>query len=71
MDTYLGYSQIKMRKEDEEVTSFIMEQGMFCFQIMPFGLKNAGATFQRLMDKTFKSQIRSNLKVYDDDMLVK
>ena len=45
MDTFLGYNQIKMDEADQEKTSFITNQGLFCYKVMPFGLKNAGATY--------------------------
>ena len=51
MDTFSGYNQIKMAEEDQEKTSFIMSQGLYCYKVMPFGLKNAGATYQRLVNK--------------------
>ncbi|GJR11905.1 reverse transcriptase domain-containing protein [Tanacetum coccineum] len=54
LDAYKGYHQIKMAKEDEEKTAFITSQGIFCYSKMPFGLKNAGATYQRLVDKAFQ-----------------
>ena len=53
MDAFLGYNQIKMKEEDQEKTSFVTSQGLFCYKVMPFGLKNAGATYQRLMNKMF------------------
>jgi hypothetical protein len=49
LDAYYGYNQIKLKKEDEKKTAFITRYGMFCYQVMPFGLKNAGATYQRMM----------------------
>ncbi|KAL0409949.1 UNVERIFIED_CONTAM: Retrovirus-related Pol polyprotein from transposon opus [Sesamum latifolium] len=57
-------------RESEEV-SFITSEGTFCYVAMPFGLKNAGATYQRLVDKIFHPQIGRNVEVYVDDMLVK
>ena len=60
-----------MDEVDQEKTSFIISQGLFCYKVMPLGLKNAGATYQRLMNKMFASQIRRNVQVYVDDMLVK
>jgi hypothetical protein len=45
LDAYSGYNQIKLKKEDEEKTAFITPYGVFCYQSMPFGLKNAGATY--------------------------
>ncbi|GJT49457.1 reverse transcriptase domain-containing protein [Tanacetum coccineum] len=58
LDAYKGYHQIKMAEEDEEKTAFITSQGIFCYTKMPFGLKNAGATYQRLVDREFQKQIR-------------
>ena len=60
-----------MDEADQEKTSFVISQGIFCYKVMPFGLKNTGATYQRLMNKMFARQIRRNVKVYVDDMLVK
>ncbi|RDX78447.1 hypothetical protein CR513_41276, partial [Mucuna pruriens] len=57
MDAYLGYNQIRMYPGDEEKTAFITDGGAFCYRVIPFGLKNAGATYQRLMDKVFKEVI--------------
>ncbi|GKC70318.1 reverse transcriptase domain-containing protein [Tanacetum coccineum] len=71
LDAYKGYHQIKMAKEDEEKTAFITSQGIFCYSKMPFGLKNAGATYQRLVDKAFQKQIGRNLEVYVDDLVIK
>ena len=71
MDAFLGYNQIKMEEADQEKTSFVTSQGLFCYKVMPFGLKNAGATYQRLMNKMFTHQIGRNVQVYVDDMLVK
>ena len=53
MDTFSGYNQIKMEEADQEKTSFVTSQVLFCYKVMPFGLKNAGATYQRLMNKMF------------------
>ncbi|GJU84968.1 reverse transcriptase domain-containing protein [Tanacetum coccineum] len=71
LDAYKGYHQIKMAKEDEEKTAFTTSQGIFCYSKMPFGLKNAGATYQRLVDKAFQRQIGRNLEVYVDDLVIK
>ena len=71
IDTFSGYNQIKMKEEDQEKTSFVTSQGLFCYKVMPFGLKNAGATYQRLMNKMFVHQLERNIQVYVDDMLVK
>nr|GEV20426.1 reverse transcriptase domain-containing protein [Tanacetum cinerariifolium] len=60
-----------MAEENEENTTFITSQGIFCNSKMPFGLKNAGATYQRLVDKAFQKQIGRNLEVYVDDLVIK
>uniref|UniRef100_A0A2N9HST9 RNA-directed DNA polymerase n=1 Tax=Fagus sylvatica TaxID=28930 RepID=A0A2N9HST9_FAGSY len=66
-----GYNQIVMDESDQEKTSFITSRGLFCYKVMPFGLKNAGATYQRLINRMFHDQIGQNVEVYVDDMLVK
>ncbi|KAL0434157.1 UNVERIFIED_CONTAM: Retrovirus-related Pol polyprotein from transposon opus [Sesamum latifolium] len=71
LDAFQGYNQISLEPQDREKTSFVTEQGIFCYQVMPFGLKNAGATYQRLVNKVFKHMIGRNMEVYIDDMLVK
>ncbi|KAL0401691.1 UNVERIFIED_CONTAM: Polyprotein P3 [Sesamum latifolium] len=71
LDAFQGYNQISLEPQDQEKTSFITEQGIFCYQVMPFGLKNVGATYQRLVNKVFKHMIGRNMEVYIDDMLVK
>nr|GEY49463.1 reverse transcriptase domain-containing protein [Tanacetum cinerariifolium] len=65
------YHQIQLAEADEEKTAFHTGHGVYCYTKMPFGLKNAGATYQRLMDKAFKSQARRNIEVYVDDLVVK
>ena len=71
MDAFSGYNQIKMAEEDQEKTTFITSQGLYCYKVMPFGLKNAGTTYQRLVNKMFSKWIERNMEVYVDDMLVK
>ena len=71
IDAFSGYNQIRMAKKDQEKTTFITSQGLYCYKVMPFGLKNAGATYQRLVNKMFGQQIGRNIEVYMDDMLVK
>ena len=71
MDAFSGYNQIKMDEANQEKTSFVTSQGLFCYEVMPFGLKNAGATYQRLVNHMFRPQIGRNVEVYVDDMLVK
>ena len=71
MDAFSGYNPIKMDEEDQEKTTFITSQGLYCYKVMPFRLKNAGVTYQRLVNKMFNKQIDRNMEVYVDDMLVK
>jgi hypothetical protein len=59
-----------LKKEDEEKIAFITPYGMFCYQVMPFGLKNAGATYQRMMQNCLRSQIGRNIQVYIDDVVI-
>lgn len=68
---YSGYHHISMAKEDEEKTAFITPFGVYCYVKMSFGLTNAGATYQRLMQKTFSSQQGHNLEDNIDDLVVK
>ena len=56
---------------DQDHTSFITDLGLYCYHVMPFGLKNAGATYQRMVNRLFKNQIGKSMEVYVDDMLVK
>ena len=56
---------------DEVYTSFITAYGTYCYKVMPFGLKNASATYQRLVTQVFKHQLRRNMEAYVDDMIVK
>ena len=71
MDVFLGYNQIMMNEDDQEKTSLITNKRLFCYRVMPFGLKNVGVTYQRLINKMLRNQIRRIVEVYIDDMLVK
>jgi len=70
MDAYSGYNQIGMHSEDEEKTTFMGEAATYCYKVMPFGLKNAGATYQRLMDRILKPIPKHRVQAYVDDMVV-
>nr|GEX02030.1 reverse transcriptase domain-containing protein [Tanacetum cinerariifolium] len=70
-DAYKGYYQIQMATEDEEKTTFITSHGIYSYTKMPFGLRNVGVTYQRLVDKAFHKQIGRNLEVYVDDLVIK
>ncbi|GJW61700.1 reverse transcriptase domain-containing protein [Tanacetum coccineum] len=61
LDAYKGYHQIQMTEQDEEKKAFHTSHGVYCYTKMPFGLKNAGATYQRLVDKAFDRQIGARL----------
>ncbi|CAA0824193.1 Unknown protein, partial [Striga hermonthica] len=69
LDAYSGYNQISMHPDDAEHTSLYSARGLYCY--MTFGLKNAGATYQRLVNKMFARLIGHTMEVYVDDMLVK
>jgi uncharacterized protein YktA (UPF0223 family) len=56
LDAYKGYRQIQMARSEEDKTTFHTADGIFCYQKMPFGLKNAGATYQRLIGNVFKNR---------------
>ena len=71
LDAFSGYHQIPMAPENEEKTSFITPHRLYCYRVMPFGLKNAGATYQRLMTKIFKPLIGDIIEVYINDVIVK
>ena len=71
MDAFSGYNQISMDPDDQEKTSFVTGQGTYCYRVMPFGLKNVGATYQRLVNRMFQKHIGTTREVYIDDMLVK
>ncbi|GJS34887.1 reverse transcriptase domain-containing protein [Tanacetum coccineum] len=71
LDAYKGYHQIQMEKEDEEKIAFHTNQGVFCYTRMLFGLKNAEATYLRLVYKAFEKQIGRNLEVYVEDLVIK
>ena len=70
-DAFSEYNQILMDEDNQEKTLFITSQGLYCYKVMPFRLKNTGATYQRLVNRMFSHQIGRNMKVYVDDMLVK
>ncbi|GKV40237.1 hypothetical protein SLEP1_g47906 [Rubroshorea leprosula] len=71
LDAYSGYHQVSMAPEDEEKTSFYAGDEIYCYVMMPFGLKNAGATYQKMVTIVFRAQIGQNLEVYVDNIVVK
>ncbi|GJU94224.1 reverse transcriptase domain-containing protein [Tanacetum coccineum] len=71
LDAYKGCHQIQMDEEDEEKTAFYTDKGTYCYTKIPFGLKNARATYQRVVDSAFQTQLGRNLEAYVDDMVIK
>lgn len=71
MDAFSGYNQMLMDEEDKEKTTFITPWGTFCYKVMPFGLKKAGATYQRAMVILFHDMMHKEIEVYVDDMIAK
>ena len=71
LDAYSRYHQIRLFGPDEIKTAFITPFGCFCYVTMPFGLKNAGATFMRMIQKCLLKQINRNIEAYMEDIVVK
>ena len=71
LDAFSGYHQIPMHLPDAEKTTFITPHGLFCYNVMSFGLKNVMAMYQRLVTKMFRPLLRKTMEVYIDDMMVK
>ena len=71
MDGSSRYNQIRMNPKDEELIAFRTLKGIYCYKVMPFGLKNAGATYQRAMQKIFDNILHKYVECYVDDLVVK
>jgi hypothetical protein len=71
LDCYSGYHQIAIKEENQEKIAFITPFGAYCYTTMSFGLKNAGATYQRAIQACFKRQLNKNVKAYVDDVVIK
>ena len=71
LDAFQGYHQIPLALDDQEKIAFVTPIGNYHYKIMPFGLKNAGSTYQMMMTRMFKSQLGKSIEVYIDDMVVK
>jgi len=71
LDAFSGYNQINMHPRDKEKTAFMTDNANYFYEVMSFGLKNVGATYQRFMDKIFKGMIGKSVEVYVDDIVVK
>ncbi|GAA0163064.1 hypothetical protein LIER_19025 [Lithospermum erythrorhizon] len=70
MDALRGYHQIKIYPEDEEKTVFMKEYGLYCWMVLPFGLKNAGATYKKMVNSIFTTQIGRDIEIYIDDIIM-
>ena len=71
LDVFQGYHQIPLALGDQEKIVFVTPTGNYYYKVMPFGLKNAGSTYQRMMTRMFEPQLDKNIEVYIDDMVVK
>ena len=71
MDGFSGYNHIRMAPEDMEKTTFLTMWGTFCYKVIPFGLKNVGATYQRAMVTLFHDMMHKEIEVYVDIMTAK
>jgi hypothetical protein len=71
LDCYSGYHQITLKEEDQSKASFITPFGAYCYKTMSFGLKNAGATYQRAIQTCLGEQIGENTEAYVDNVVVK
>ena len=71
LNAFQGYHQIPLALDDQEKTAFVTPIGNYHYKVMPFGLKNAGSTYQWMMTKMFKSQLGRSIEVYIDDIVVK
>ena len=71
LDAFSGYHQIPVHTPNAEKTVFITSHGLFCYNVMPFGLKNVRPTYQRLVTKMFRPLLGKTMEVYIDDMLAK
>lgn len=71
LDTYSGYNQIKMDPRDQDKTFFITDRGIYCYNVMPFGLKNKGSTYQMFVSQRFIDHMWKSMEVNIFGMLVK
>ena len=71
LNAFQGYYQIPLALEDQEKTAFVTPTGNYHYKVMPFGLKNVGSIYQRMMTRMFKPQLGKSIEIYVDDMMVK
>ena len=71
LDTFQGYHQIPLAPGDQGKTAFMTPIGNYHYKVMPFSLKNAGSTYQKMMTRMFELRLGKSIEVYIDDMVVK
>ena len=71
LDAFQGYHQIPLALDDQKKTAFVTLVENYHYKVMPFGLKNVGSIYQRMMTRMFQSQLGRNIEIYIDDMVVK
>ena len=71
LDAFQGYHQIPLALDDQEKTAFVTPIGNYHYEVIPFGLKNTGSTYQRMMTRMFELLLAKNIEIYIDDMVVK
>ena len=71
LDAFQGYHQISLALDDQEKTAFVTPVGNYHYKVMPFGLKNTGSIYQRMITKMFEPQLGKNVEIYIDDIVVK
>ena len=71
LDAFQGYHQMPLALDDQEKIAFVTPIGNYYYKVMPFSLKNAGSTYQRMMAEMFEPQLGKNIEIYIDDMVVK
>ena len=71
LDAFQGYHQIPLALDDQEKTTFVTPVGNYHYKVMPFGLKNASSTYQRMMTRIFESLLGKNIEICIDDLVVK
>ena len=71
LDAFQGYHQIALAANDQKKLAFLTPVGNYHYKVMPFGLKNVGSIYQRMMTRMFEPQLRKSIEAYIDDMVVK
>ena len=71
LDAFQDYHQIPLTLDNQEKTAFVTPIENYHYKVMPFSLKNAGSTYQRMMTKMFELQLGKNIEIYINDMVVK